>query len=248
MVSMFTQDNFESDKPAAARAVSILFGGALLILSAITSAAFFWRYAPGVFDFLSPAMSPYLAAATGVLCFEAASVCWSWLRAHDADTAVQLAVANVGAWGAMLAGLTVTAVYFTLNSDLIATRLDDAAIMFVSIAGGFLIVLGIGGNFALGFVYRNSAAGHMEASNAAELRAMQSAARHAARTETTRATLANTLQEIRRELPNQSKRQGAINAGQFIADNFTQDDADRGFRLIDLAERQPVNPTPNGRG
>ena len=154
----FTSE-FGNSKPAPARAISILFGGALLFLSAVTSAAFFYRYAPGVFDFISPSLSPYLAALTGVLCFELANVAWSWLRAHDAATAVQLAAANAGAWGAMICGLIVTAVYFTLNSELIAGRLDATALMVVSIVGGLLIVLGIGGNFALGFVYRNAVCG-----------------------------------------------------------------------------------------
>ena len=220
-----------------ARAVSILFGGALLTLSAITSAAFFWRYAPGVFDFVSPALSPYLAALTGVLCFEVASVAWSWLRAHDADTAAQLSTANVGAWGAMIGGLVVTAVYFTLNSELIAARLDDTAVMTFSILGGVLIVLGIGGNFALGFVYRNSAAGHMEASNAAELRAMQSTAKHTIDRESTAATLAQTVEAIRAGLPDNARRQGKANAGQFVAERFTK-----------TAEREPVPFDKNGRG
>ena len=213
---------FNNGKPAMARAVSILFGGALLTLSAITSAAFFWQYAPGVFNFISPALSPYLAALTGVLCFEVASIAWSWLRAHDADTAVQMSAANVGAWGAMIGGLVVTAVYFTLNSELIAGRLDDAAIMTVSILGGLLIVLGIGGNFALGFVYRNAAAAHMEASNVAELRAMQSMAKHTIDRESTAATLAQTVEAIRAGLPENAHRQGQVNAGQFVAERFSQ--------------------------
>jgi len=247
---MFTDDSFGTSKPAMARAVSILFGGALLTLSAITSAAFMFKYAGGVFDFISPTFSPYLAAVTGVLCFEAASVAWSWLRAHDSDTAVQLATANVGAWAAMLDGLVVTAVYFMLNSDLIAGRLDATSELTVSILGGVLIVLGIGGNFALGFVYRNGGAGHMEASNAAELRALQSAARHTAKQETTRATLQKTIDEIRRGLPEHSTRQGASNANQYLAEYFTQAGNGNGvssdFRLVDIDTQGNgvAHPTP----
>ena len=66
--------DFEFDdggKNATARAVGLLFGGALLTLSAVTSAAFFWQYAPDLFAFVSPTLSPDLAAVTGVGCFEA---------------------------------------------------------------------------------------------------------------------------------------------------------------------------------
>lgn len=243
-------DDFGSAKPALAGAIALLFGGALLFLSAVTSAAFFFSYAPNVFDFLTPSLSPYLAALTGVLCFELASVAWSWLRAHDADTAVQLAAANVGAWGAMIGGLVVTAVYFALNSSLLSGRLDDTAVMTVSIMGGLLIIIGIGGNFALGFVYRNAGAKHIEASNTAELRAMQSTARHAAARESTAATLAKTLEEIRRSLPAASQTQGSLNAGQFLDDNFTRPNRNTAeswpYSLVDLArdeERKNGRPT-----
>lgn len=238
MSNIFQTNDFDS-KPAAARAVGVLFGGALLILSAITTAAFFFAYAPHMFDFISPSLSPYLSALSGVLCFEAASVAWSWLRAHDSDTAGQLAVANVGAWGSMIGGLAVTSAYFALQTDLITPRLDDAMIMTVSILGGVLIIVGIGGNFCLGFIYRNMAAGHMEAANNAELRAMRSQARHLAQSETTKATLARSLAEIRKGLPEHAQRQGQANAGQYLAENFTQGSpgGDKwGIRLVDLAE------------
>ena len=118
----------DSGKPALARAVGVLFGGVLVLLSAITTAAFFAKYAPSVFEFLSPELSPYMAALTGIICFEGASVVWCWLRANDSDTGQQLAIANVGAWGAMLCGLLITAVFLALNSSLIAGQLDAAAI------------------------------------------------------------------------------------------------------------------------
>jgi hypothetical protein len=111
-------------------------------------------------------------------------------------------------------------VYFTLNSELINDRLDDTAVMTVSILGGLLIVLGIGGNFALGFVYRNGSAEHTKASNTAELRAMKTTARHAADKETTQAALIETLDRIRRSLPQHAQRQGGADAAAFLAERF----------------------------
>lgn len=212
----------QDGKPALARSVSILFGAILILLSAITTAAFFATYASAVFVFLSPALSPYLAAAAGVICFEGASVVWSWLRANDSDTGQQLAIANVGAWGAMFGGLIITAVFLALNSNLIAGQLDATAIESLSILGGLLIVIGIAGNFALGFTYRNAAASHVAAGNAAQLRALQTAARHRANIATAEATLNNTLAAIQAGLPQHSKQQAADNAARYLAANFNQ--------------------------
>lgn len=252
--------NFEFDgneKSAAARAVGLLFGGALILLSAVTSAAFFWEYSPDLFSFISPSLSPYLAAATGVLCFEMAAVAWSWLRAHDADTHGQLTAANVGSWGAMIGGLLVTAVYFILNNRLLAGQLDATAETVVSILGGLLIVLGVGGHFALGHVYRTSGAAHQAAEHGAEIRAMKASAAHTITAESVRATMANTVKRVRETLPDAARNQGGINADRYLAATFDQDQDQNkrpdpaDFSLIDWAAngQNGANPTrrPNGR-
>jgi len=217
--------NFDSplthDKPVTARAVGVLFGGALVTLSALTSGAFFYEFAGSSFTFLVGDLSPWLAALVGVLCFEVASLVWAWLRANDADTAGQLAVSNIAAWATMAGGLAVTVVYFGLTVDLVAARLDETAVMVLSLFGGLLIVAGIAGNFAAGHVYRVNAATHAAASQHAEIRAMQTGAAFSAEREATYATLAQTLEQIRRQLPETSTQQGAANAGQFINERFT---------------------------
>ena len=114
-----------------------------------------------------------------------------------------------------------TVVYFGLTVDLVAARLDDTAIMVLSLIGALLIVAGIAGNFAAAHIYRINAATHASASQNAELRAMQTGAAHTANREATYATLAQTLEQIRRQLPETSSQQGAANAGQFISERFT---------------------------
>ena len=211
----------DHQKPVTARAVGVIFGGLLVTLSALTSAAFFYRFAGGAFAFLVGDLSPWLAAAVGVLCFEIASLVWAWLRANDADTAGQLAVSNIAAWLTMGGGLAVTVVYFGLTVDLVASNLDQTANMVLSLIGALLIVAGIAGNFAAAHVYRINAATHAEASQNAELRAMQTGAAHTANREATYATLQQTLDEIRRQLPETSTKQGAVNARQFVSERFT---------------------------
>lgn len=211
----------ENQKPVTARAVGILFGGALVTLSALTSAAFFYQFAGQAFSFLVGDLSPWLAALVGVLCFEVASLVWAWLRANDADTAGQLAISNIASWAAMGGGLAVTIVYFGLTVDLVAANLDATANMVLSLIGAMLIVAGIGGNFVAAHTYRVNAATHAAASQNAELRAMQTGAAHTANREATYATLQQTLDEIRRQLPETSTSQGKSNAGQYLRERFT---------------------------
>jgi len=211
----------DHQKPVTSKAVGILFGGALVTLSALTSAAFFYQFAGDAFAFLVGDLSPWFAAAVGVLCFEIASLVWAWLRANDADTAGQLAVSNIAAWAAMAGGLAVTCVYFGLTVDLVAANLDETAVVVLSLVGALLIVAGIAGNFAAAHIYRVNAATHASASQQAELRAMQTGAAFVANKETTYAELEKTLEAIRQQLPETAVQQGSQNAGQFLNGRFS---------------------------
>jgi len=209
----------DNQKPVISKAVAVIFGGILVALSALTSAAFFFRYAADAFTFLAGDLSPWISAAVGVICYEGAALTWAWLRSNDADTGQQLAVANVAAWGATIGGLCVTCVFFALNSDLI--RLDATAETAVSLVGGLLIILGIGGNFAAGHIYRIGAASHTANSQQAEIRAMQNAAAFTANREATYAALQQTLDAIRRDLPTQAVAQGKADADTYLRQRFT---------------------------
>jgi len=214
-----TFDSIDNPKPVTSKAVAVIFGGILVALSALTSAAFFFRYAADAFTFLAGDLSPWISALVGVICYEGAALVWAWLRSNDADTAQQLAVANIASWAAMIGGLCVTCVFFALNSDLI--NLDATATEAVSLIGGMLIIIGIGGNFAAGHIYRIGAASNTANSQAAEIRAMQNAAAFAANREATYAALQQTLDAIRRDLPTQATAQGKADADTYLRQRFS---------------------------
>ena len=213
---------YETQKPAAAKAVALLFGGVLLLISAATSMAFFSEYAPALFSFVSPELSPYLSALVGALVFEGASVVWSWLRSHDSDTATQLSVASTGAWSAMAGGLLVTACYFLLNVTLLAERLDTTAQTTISLLSGLLIIVGVALNFCLAHIYRTNSEAQQHAGQNAELRAMSASARHTVLRESTSAKLSQTIENIRHQLPDHARVQGQHDAGEYLARAFTQ--------------------------
>jgi len=239
----------ENKKPATAKAVALIFGTALIIISATTSAAFFSTYAAGLFNFVTPELSPLLSAIVGVVVFEGASITWAWLRANDADTKNQLSTASIGAWASMAGGLIVTACYFALNTSLLFERLDAQALTVISLSSGVLIILGVALNFALAHIYRVNSATNQEAENSAELRAMSADARHTVRQETTQARLAQTIDIIRQQIPAQSRAQGEHDAAEMLARMFAQalTESEAQLRETDDPEDEPARPFQNGR-
>lgn len=242
-------DELEQAKPAA-RAVALIFAGLLIALSAVTSAAFFATWAGDLYALWLPTLSPYLAALTGVLVFEGAAISWQYLRAHAANTRGQLTAAAVGSWGGMAGGLAVTVAYFSLSNGLLSGALDAATRETISLVGGGLIVWGVALNFALVFVWQQTAAGQAAAQSDAAIRALRVAALEQVQAATTRATLQRTLSDISAALPEASTRQGQANAEHYIDTVFDrgQGNGVNGFRLVDMAEeaRRPT-PRPNGR-
>ena len=212
---MFSQDSFTDSKHTAAAAVSIIFGGLLLLLSSITSAAFFAEYAATAFSFISPSLSPYLAAAAGVLVFEGASITWSWLKANDADTSQQLTTATLGAWSSMAGGLLVTVIFFSLSTTLI--NLDQQAAYFVSMLGVLLIIFGVAGNFCLIFVYRLGASSHQLSHQQAEIRALKAAASFTVLKESTQANMIESVTAIRESIPAAAAAQATAAKTTFLA-------------------------------
>lgn len=235
----FSIDTVEGKRPAA-RAVAVLFGGALILLSAATSAAFFASYVPDLYSLWVGSWSPLLSAATGVLIFEVGALAWGYLRSHHADTGAQLVAARVGSWGGMIGGVLVTVAYFSLSNRLLVDNLDAATLDLVALMGGVLVVAGVAGHFILVFLYQSASAAQQQAASAADLRAMSSAARNQVDAATMRATLDRTLADIGAALPVASARQGATNAQRYLAHSF--EDAP--------TPSTPARPTmtANGRG
>ena len=202
---MFQQDSFGDSKHAAAKGIGFLFGAALFLLSAVTSAAFFYQYAASPFAPFAGSLAPLLAAIAGVLVFEGASVTWSWLRSNDSDTSQQLTVSSIGAWSGLIGGIAVTIVYFGLNTDLMV--LDETAIYLSSVFGVLLIVGGVSVNFCLAFIYRLGASEQQQAQQQAQLRALQQAASFTVQREHTEAAMIESVAAIRDSIPTAARNQ-----------------------------------------
>ena len=231
---MFSTD-FDNQSSVAARGVAYVLIGIGALISAMATAAFFHAYAADMFSFVSPQLSPWLAAAAGVFLFEFSAFAWAQIEARHSDTAEQITLAAAGKWLALIGSVSTTIVFFSLRSSLLIGRLDDTAVYVVSIIGGLLIIVGSSGMFLLIALYASASANHRLARNNASVRAMRAAAAHTINRESVAAEMQQTVEAIRQSLPDNARRQGQANSAQFVAERFTA-----------AAEREKANPTPNG--
>ena len=219
MSDLFSTE-FETRSPGARGVAYVLIGVGALI-SATATAAFFHAFAADMFSFISPELSPWLASAAGVFLFEFAAFAWAQVEARHADTSEQITIAAAGKWLALVGSILTTVVFFSLRSSLLAGQLDDTALFVVSVIGGLLIIVGSSGLFLLIALYAGASANHTKARHDAAIRAMRATAAHTINQETTAATLAQTVEAIRRGLPEHAQRQGLVNAQQFTRERFT---------------------------
>ena len=235
---LFTQ--FDDSPHPGARGVALVLIGLGAIISATATAAFFATYAASMFEFISPQLSPWLAAGAGVFLFEFAAFAWSQVEARHADTKEQIAIAGAGKWLALAGSILTTVVWFSLRSDLLAGQLDETAMFTVSILGGVLVIAGSSGLFLLAALYASNSSPHREATAAATLRALRASAKHTIDQETTAATLSASVDKIRRQLPQHAETVSQDAAGQYFRSAIpTPPQID----LVKMAETNGANPT-----
>lgn len=234
----------------------------LLVLSAITSAAFFGEYAGGLFTWLvGPEMAPYMAAAVGALTLDGGAMAWAYLRQKHADTLGQMSIAGVMSIADLTASLIVTVLYLLLRGGL-ALGVYDAAGALTSLGrglhvlGALVITIGIAANFGAAFAYAHFGAGARKAAQERQLESLAAAARFAADRRRLELVTQQALQAIYSQLPDLAQQQGGAAAGDYLAHTMpaargipaAANGAPEGSRAMPAAmpEDQPDRPFVNG--
>ena len=216
--------NYDSlDDPGGsplAGGIAKIMGIILISVSAVTSFMFFAEYASGVFQRISPTLSPYLAGLVGVISFEIMSVVWRYLHANNADTERQMKLAQAGALFSLMGGLLVTVIYFALQTELLAGVIDAQTLTTLQILGGILIILGVSGNFGLYHFYEEASSSHQANLQKSHINAMKSKASFQTRAATTQQTLRHTMSRIDRAIPVQAARQAEIEKDNWEVQSF----------------------------
>ena len=235
---------FDDNPHPGARGVALVLIGVGALISASATAAFFFTYAASMFDFISPAWSPWLASAAGIFLFEFASFAWSQVEAKHANTREQLTIAAAGKWLALAGSILTTVVWFSLQSDLIASQLDAGATFVISVMGGVLVIVGSSGLFLLAALYAGSSSQHRQAASQTELRALRASAKHTIDRETTAASLAASVDQIRRGIPKHADTIAQDTAARYLATPTTV----KPQEATPARPTRTATPTPNGRG
>ena len=114
-------------KRTAARWAGAGLGLVFFLLSSLTTAAFFYRFAPGLGFLFGPVIGPYVAAAVGVIALDLASLIWSFVRANGCNSEGQQTLAlGVGVFD-LVGALTVSGLYVLLAGGGLDAGVYDAA-------------------------------------------------------------------------------------------------------------------------
>ncbi len=218
-----TDELFNHERSTQAKTLATVASVLLLIFSAVTSWAFFALYAYDVFTFMSPTLAPFLAGLVGVVVFEGMTLVWRYLRAHHANTHAQMAIASWGATLALSGGLLVTVVFFALQTELLASVVDDTLLRILSLAGGLLMIAGVSGGFLLWHLYSVADGDHERNTQRATLSSMQHSAQLKVSQMTTDRVLRDTAGAVMKNLPEYSQRQARQNQRAYYESVFAGD-------------------------
>lgn len=237
-----------SEREFLGRATWAALRVALLLLSAITTAAFFAEYAAGLFGWLvGPDMAPYMAAAVGALTLDGGLTAWAYLRQRHADSMGQMSIAGAMSIADLTASLIVTGLYLLLRGGLALGVYDAAGALTdfgrgLHIMGALVITVGICVNFAAAFAYAHFGAGARKAAQERQLESLAAAARFAADRRRLELVTQQALQSIYSQLPDLATMQGGAAAGDYLAHTMTRAGKPAGSQ----AKQEAVRPFPNG--
>ena len=203
---------------------------ALFLLSAATTAGFFYVYAGGTFVWVTgeqpgdAIVAPMIAALAGVILLDGGLLVWGYIRAYHASTIPQMALA--GAMGVidLTLSILVTGIFVVLTSGL-DSGLDAAGIRMINQLGLAVLVLAISGNFGASYAYGQIGQATKEAAQARRLAATVQAGKFAADDATAHMLTARTLAAIKAELPARTDQEAETRRGRYMADLFTESGA-----------------------
>lgn len=207
--------------------VTTVVGLVIRVGMAVTTAGFFYMYAPNIFAWLvGNDFSPYISAAMGAVFIDGLAAVWNHLRLHDADTDEQLLASQIGVWLNMALTITVTVVFVVLLTEFIELRNADGSFnnigMLIQLGGILSITVAFAGNSALWAYYVATSSEAVEAKNTADLlKRLIKGTIDLKKADMTQ-TISHTLTEIQGKLPDATKQAGQQNAGQYLNTRFNQ--------------------------
>lgn len=231
--------------------VAIFLGAVFFLLSAMTTGAFFFRFAPGLGFLFGPAVGPYVAAAVGVICLDLAALAWGYVRARGCTSRGQQALAAIVGAADLLGALLVSGLYVLLaGSDLDAGVTDAAGALTefgrgLHLLGTVVVALALVVNFAAIWLFSALSADTRAAAHSTELAAVVREGQFRIDGMRARQVMGRTLAEIQEAMPAAAAASAADNRRRYLTSRMTRLDVTEGG--ANGHGGPVVNPTHGGR-
>lgn len=219
------EDHIETENQVLAWLLKQFLKWFALLLSALTTGAFFFTYAGDAFNFILGDASPHVTALIGALSLDGLSQVWAYLRGHQATTIRQMTTARVMSWTTLLLSVLVTIIYLALTAALdIGVTASDGTLTnlgrSLNLAGVIIIIAAIAGNFAAYHYYNDSDIKNQQAVQRNTINAKINQASYIIDTERLNRTINETTRGIIGELPAHTRRAGRQNKENYIESHF----------------------------
>lgn len=230
------------------------------LLSSLTTFLFFSTYAAAVGSWAGPGAAPLVAGAVGVLCLDAASLIWSYVRSRAATSGAQMSIALVASVGDLLMALLTSALYILLSTSFeTGIRTAAGALtefgVWVNWIGVAVITLSLVGNFAAVFAWQIAGSDTKRAAQNTQLRAVVEAGRFKVDNARAVMSVSRTIEAIAAQLPAEADSMAARQSSQYVASTMRRGPAGvdpaelaRALEVIRAAEAAAAAPVAYGNG
>jgi hypothetical protein len=230
-----------------AAALAVVF----FLLSGMTTAAFFFRFAPGLGFLFGPTVGPYVAAAVGVVCLDLAALAWGYVRARGCSSRQQQTLAAVVGAVDLVGALLVSGLYVLLAGSTLDAGIVDPATGVLTdfgqglhLLGTVVITLALVLNFAAVWVFSALSADTRTAAHATELAAVVRDAQHMVAKQRARQVLARSIHDINQALPAAAATVASDNTRRYLTHTMRTEATGAG--LDQPATASTATPSTNG--
>lgn len=242
-------------KRTAARWAASGLGLVFFLLSALTTAGFFFQYASGIGGLLGPDLAPYMAAAVGVLTLDLASLVWSLVRSHGSNSETQQTLSGIVGGIDLVMALTVSGLYVLLSGSSLSVGVYDAAGGLTSFGrslhlfGTLVVTVALTLNFGAVWVFAAVSSETRAAAQQTRLAAAVREGQYRVAHMHTKATVQRSLEAIAQRVPQVSQEAAAAAADDYVSHRTrprqTQPEGVAEHMGLNMTQTQP---SPNGAG
>jgi hypothetical protein len=188
----------------------------------LTTAAFFFRFAPGLGFLFGPDIGPYVAAAVGVLTLDLACLVWAFVRANGCSSQGQQTLALAVGVFDLVGALAVSGLYVLLAGGGLDAGVYNAAGQLTDFGQGlhlfgtFVITAALVVNFGSVWAFSVLSAETRQAAQQTALAAAVSEGKYRVANAHTRQTVQKSLQVIGDRMTQVTDEAAAANAARYV--------------------------------